>query len=122
MPLRFDHIDLRVPDLAAAIPFYQRLLPALGFVRDAGIEGWFQLETEDGSAFFGVTEDRAHRPNANRIAFRAANVAEVDELSRLLHEIGACEIEGPAWESPEYYAVFFEDPCGNRLEIVHRSI
>jgi hypothetical protein len=48
MSARFDHIDLSVPDLAAVIPFYRGLLPALGFIREVKIEDWFQLETEDG--------------------------------------------------------------------------
>jgi len=32
------------------------------------------------------------------------------------HEIGARNVEGPEWLTPGYYAVFFEDPFGNRLE------
>jgi catechol 2,3-dioxygenase-like lactoylglutathione lyase family enzyme len=121
MAQRLDHIDLRVRDLAAARPFYARLLPALGFIRPVPIEGWFQLESEDGSEFFGIQEDPQYRANTTRIAFRAINVAEVDHLARLLVEIGAANIEGPLFEAPGYYAVFFEDPSGNRLEIVHRT-
>ena len=110
-----------MPDLAAVIPFYRRLLSELGFVCEAQIQNWFQLETEDGSEFFGITEDRNFRPNANRIAFRAASCTEVDALARSLLQVGARNIEGPSLEAPGYYAVFFEDPFGNRLEIVHRA-
>ncbi|HEY5769278.1 MAG TPA: VOC family protein, partial [Terrimicrobium sp.] len=71
--------------------------------------------------FFGVTESRAHLPNQNRIAFWASSVAEVDDIARFLHEIGAAAIEGPEYNgSPAYYAVFFEDPAGNRLEVCYR--
>jgi hypothetical protein len=35
MSARFDHIDLRMPDLAAVIPFYRGLLPALEVVHRA---------------------------------------------------------------------------------------
>ncbi len=128
MPRLFDHIDLRVPDLAAAAPFYRALLPALGFTREVLIEGWLQFEAEgEGEAsteFFGLTEDPAHRPNAIRIAFHAASRGRVDELAALLPAMGARRIEGPGFESEDldtYYAVFFEDPVGNRLEIVHRT-
>lgn len=121
MSARFDHIDLRVPDLAAVITFYRGLLPALGFIREVKIEDWFQLETEDGSEFFGITKDPGYRCNATRIAFRAASDSEVDTLAQRLHEIGARNIEGPMLEAPGYYAVFFEDPFGNRLEVVHRA-
>ena len=119
----FDHIDLRVPDLAKVTDFYRKLLPALGFQRDLTISGWLQYYAEgDGpTEFFGVTESNAHVPNENRIAFWASGVAEVDEIARLLHEIGAQNIEGPDYdESPTYYAVFFEDPAGNRLEVCYR--
>jgi catechol 2,3-dioxygenase-like lactoylglutathione lyase family enzyme len=123
MPIHFDHVDLRVPHLAQAIPFYSRLLPALGFTRDSNIEGWYQFDAEDSDGsgeFFGITEDPAHTPNQNRIAFRARSPADVDFLARLLHEIGARSVEGPEWTSSDYYAVYFEDPFGNRLELVFR--
>jgi catechol 2,3-dioxygenase-like lactoylglutathione lyase family enzyme len=120
---RFDHVDLRVADLAAAGPFYRVLLPALGFVVRVEIEGWLQFEAEGEGAteFFGVTEDRAHVANQNRIAFWAASRERVDELAALLPQIGARVIEGPDFEADDYYAVYFEDPSGNRLEIVHRT-
>lgn len=123
MPRSFDHIDLRVPKLADARPFYEELLPALGFTRDARIEGWLQFEAGYGEVteFFGVTESPGHVPNENRIAFWAANVMDVDRLAELVARLGARNIEGPGFEAPSYYAVFFEDPCGNRLEICHRT-
>ena len=39
---RFDHIDLRVPDLASVREFYGALLPRLGFTEDMNIPGWLQ--------------------------------------------------------------------------------
>lgn len=121
---RLDHIDLRAPDLNAITPFYQRLLPALGFTQDLTVPDWLQFYAEgDGpTEFFGVTESRHHRPNENRIAFWAESKDEVDALARLIKEIGALNIEGPGYdEGPGYYAVFFEDPVGNRLEVCHRA-
>gem|GEM_PF-6587885 len=46
---RFDHIDLRVPDLKKATPFYETLLPALGFTRRVEIDGWLQSEATEKS-------------------------------------------------------------------------
>jgi predicted enzyme related to lactoylglutathione lyase len=122
MRRRFDHIDLRVPDLKAARPFYETLLPALGFTRNAGVEGWLQFEANDGeiTEFFGVTESRAHVPNENRIAFWAESNDLVDRLADVARKAGAHNMEGPMRYEPGYYAVFFEDAWGNRLEICHR--
>jgi predicted lactoylglutathione lyase len=99
------------------------LLLVLGFKRDLTVPEWLQYyaEGEGATEFFGVTESRAHVPNENRIAFWASSVAEINEIARLLHEIGARNIEGPDYEdSAVYYAVFFEDPAGNRLEVCYR--
>jgi predicted enzyme related to lactoylglutathione lyase len=119
-----DHIDLRVRSLAEVRSFYQTLLPALGFDRDAKIEGWIQYERSSDTAvaeFFGVTESAYHVANECRIAFWASSVAEVDRLAEVVRRSGACNIEGPACEAPGYYAVFFEDASGNRFEICHRA-
>ena len=56
----FGHIDLRVPDLKAILPFYEKLLPALGFSRTFHSEQWkvFAAEGElPGAAYFAITED-----------------------------------------------------------------
>lgn len=122
MHRRYDHIDLRVPNLAEAAPFYETLLPALGFTRRVAVEGWLQFEAADGdvTAFFGVTESPSHVANENRIAFWAESIGEVNRIAEVALRAGAQSIEGPMPYEPGYYAVFFEDPCGNRLEICHR--
>lgn len=121
----FDHIDLRVPDLPAARAFYDRLLPTLGFTQWQDVPaGWISWNAPgDPSEFFGFIESRDFVPNENRIAFWAESNAAVDTFVPLLREIGAKNIEGPDDCEGEgyYYAVFFEDPFGNRLEICHRT-
>ena len=101
------------------------LLPALGFTRATRIPNWSQYEAaapDDGpAAFFGVTESPGHVPNENRIAFWAESPAEVDRLAGIVTGADAQNLEGPTWEDEIYYAVFFEDPCGNLLEICHRT-
>lgn len=121
---RYDHVVLRVRNMAACRSFYEQLLPALGFDRDAGIEGWLQYERSDradAAEFFGVTESPNHLANECRIAFWAASKAEVDRLARVVARAGGRKIEGPSYESANYYAVFFEDPSGNRFEVCHRK-
>lgn len=121
----YDHIDLRVPDLEVVRNFYEALLPALGFIGKTEIPGWLQYEaeTEDGgpAEFFGVTESSGHLPNEIRIAFWVETLGDLDRLAEIAVQVGARHLEGPAWENETYYAAFFEDPCGNRLELCHRT-
>lgn len=122
MRRRFDHIDLRVARLADVERFYTALLPALGFTRSVAIEGWLTYEAADGdiTEFFGVTESPGHVPNENRIAFWAESNAEVNRLAEIARNAGGRNIEGPMDYEAGYYAAFFEDPAGNRLEICYR--
>lgn len=120
----FDHVDLRVRNLAEAKLFYEILLPALGFTQEVGIEGWVTYEaagTDGATEFFGVTESPQHVPNENRIAFWADSIRKVDLLAAIAIQAGARNVEGPVYEERGYYAVFFEDPSGNRLEICYRE-
>lgn len=123
MPRLFDHIDLRVPDRKAATAFYEKLLPALGFTKPADIPGWvsYNAEGTEPTEFFGFTESPGHVANENRIAFWAESNESVERCLPLLQEIGAKNIEGPLYEEAGYFAIFFEDPFGNRLEVCHRT-
>jgi catechol 2,3-dioxygenase-like lactoylglutathione lyase family enzyme len=125
-PRLFDHIDLRVKNRAAAQEFYAQILPVIGFRVDKSGEKWglFEAEGELAVDFFGFTEEADHMPNANRIAFWAASREAVDKAAEVIRAAGAKNIEGPELcleYSPGYYAVFFEDPDGNKLEVCHRA-
>ncbi|PZR75742.1 MAG: glyoxalase [Chthoniobacterales bacterium] len=122
----FDHIDLRVKNRKNAQRFYAQVLPALGFHVDKSGDRWglFEAPGERGVDFFGFTEDAGHVPNENRIAFWAESRAAVDKIAEVVERAGGKNIEGPelcAAYSPGYYAVFFEDPDGNKLEVCCRD-
>ena len=121
----FSHIDLYVPSFEAVLPFYDALLPALGFTRTFHTSTWkvFAAEGElPSAAYFAITEDSAHSPNRNLIGFWAADRAEVDRIAQLVLASGGKITDGPRLFpiSPSYYAVYFEDPCGNKYEFLHR--
>ena len=90
MKRRFDHIDLRVRDLASAKRFYGALLPALGFTIDSSGEEWciWQTPGEGPVAFFGFPEEPKHQPNDNRIAFWAENRNQVDRIAVVVRRAG----------------------------------
>ena len=122
----YDHIDLRVKNLARATRFYKRVLPAIGFTRYFAAAGWRMWQTRTKHPrpeFFGFTHDAKHKPGATRIAFWADTRAEVDRVAAVVRKAGGKKIEGPEIcvdYSPNYYAIFFEDPDGNKLEVCCR--
>lgn len=122
----FDHIDLRVKNRKAAQGFYAQILPAIGFRVDKSGEEWGLFEAEGGKAveFFCFEEAADHQPNGNRIAFWTSSREAVDKAAEVIRKAGGRNIEGPELcveYSPGYYAVFFEDPDGNKLEVCHRE-
>jgi catechol 2,3-dioxygenase-like lactoylglutathione lyase family enzyme len=122
---RFGHIDLRVSDVAAALAFYDELLPALGFTERYHSEDWKVWATKEplpSTAYFGVTEDPTHVPNGNRIAFSVTSPGEVERVTEIARRAGAGELSGPKLMpyGPGYYASFFADPSGNLLEVYVR--
>jgi predicted lactoylglutathione lyase len=124
---RLDHIDLRVKDFKRAMKFYKRLLPEIGFTRNRSAGKWgtfYSVGRNKPSEFFGFTQDRTHRPNGTRISFWAETRDEVDRVAQLVRKIGGKNPEGPELcrtYSRGYYAFFFEDPDGNKLEICCRE-
>jgi catechol 2,3-dioxygenase-like lactoylglutathione lyase family enzyme len=111
--------------MSEALPFYEAWLPALGFTQRYHGAEWKVFGTEEelpAAAYFAITESAGHTRNENRIAFWCADRAEVDQIAALVETAGAREISGPKEMpyGPDYYAVYFCDPCGNRFEVYHR--
>ena len=131
-----DHIQLTVKDMAVAVPFYDRLLPLLGFDParrvEATVDGHMHvLEYCHPRLCFAITSprdavagDEVHRRrpgSLHHLAFRADSRAEVDRVHVALLEIGAPIVEPPRLYpeySPTYYAVFFKDLEGLKYEVV----
>ena len=133
-----DHIQITVKDMEVAVPFYDRLLPLLGFDprrrTSAVIEEheFHVVEYSHPRLSFAITsprtafkDDTIHRrkPGAlHHLAFRAESRAEVDRLHTELLRIGAVIVseprEYPEYTPEHYYALFFKDLEGIKYEIV----
>ena len=116
-----SHVDLRVRSRTAAVAFYGTLLAALGHVPRSS-DDWtsYTPEAEDEATgdWFGFIEDPDMTPGPTRIAFAAPTYEDVDRVTTVLLDLGIANIEGPNYSyGPEYYAVFFDDPDGNKLEV-----
>jgi glyoxylase I family protein len=126
------HVDLVVSSIERSLPFYRDLLGPLGWHGVTEVQGernetiWYLWGP--GSSL-GVREALSPREapfdryeiGVHHVAFEAGSRAAVDERAAWLSMQGS-EIEsGPEeyWYSPGYYAVFFYDPDGMKLEIVH---
>jgi predicted enzyme related to lactoylglutathione lyase len=121
----FGHIDLRVQDMSRCLPFYEALLPALGFVRTFHGAQWKVFAAEGdlpSAAYFAIIERPDHTPNRNTIGFWAASPEDVDRIADIVKAKGGVVTSGPQSFpiSASYYAAYFEDPCGNPFEITYR--
>jgi len=122
----FDHIDLRVIDVTAVRPFYDIFLKAFGFRGQRQANGdvvYYRVSERRVKEAIAIIESVGHVPNEARLAFHADSTEDVDRIAGLARGAGARDFEAPQW-CPEiadrYYAAFFEDPSGNRLEVVYR--
>jgi glyoxylase I family protein len=131
-----DHLDLVVTTLERSLDFYRRLLEPLGYVRTSEIEGergervvYIGRQGGMGSVSLREAQSDAHAVPYDRygvglhhLAFAAPSREVVDERAAWLRAEGATIESGPEeyGYTPGYYAVFFHDPDGIKLELVHR--
>ena len=121
------HVDLTVSDFRRSKDFYAKVMPLMGFERlpkEFGAVAW------RGDSIIAIQpakpeeRDRIHSryaPGLHHLAFRAPSRAAVDALHTELVALGAAILDPPADYpySAGYYAIFFADPDGMKLEYVH---
>ena len=123
-----DHLVLSVSDLDRSKAYYGRVLGFLGFKlkHDMGdFAGW-----SNGKTLFWIAQaDSAGRKRKHRkgdigfhhYAFELDSRTAVDALGAFLEETGLPVADPPGSYNgdDQYYAVFFHDPDGMRLEAMH---
>ena len=123
-----DHLDLTVNDLARSTSFYATVLGALGFRRVAHEHyvAWGNAHMnialrEASREQVGAAFDRS-RVGFHHLALKARRRDDVDRFHAFLLREGVEVLDAPAeypQYGPGYYAVFFADPDGMKLELVH---
>ena len=131
---RMHHLDLSVSDAPGAYPLYALFLTHMGYVEaDHRPDGYTEWDhPADGYLSIGMAPSKgenAHRPHdryspgLHHAAWLAASKEDVDQLYAKLVAFGATILDPPA-DYPKYnggrgyYAVFFADPDGLKLEYV----
>lgn len=124
------HIIINVNDFDRSKQFYEWLMPQLGYTAQTHTYekslGWFSYS---GGTFWiqqAADQFKGEQFNKGRVglcevAFAAESVAQVDALAKELESHGAKIIEPPKEYPyvPGYYAVFFTDPDGMKLEFAY---
>jgi len=119
-----DHLVLSVGDFARSKEFYNKLLRFLGFKLKydyADMAGWSNGKT----LFWIAAADAEGRKRKYRkgdigfhhYAFELSSRKDVDELGAFLESNGMTVIDPPGeYYDENYYAVYFTDPDGMKLE------
>lgn len=140
-----SHIDLSVGYPDRAIPFYHALLSALGYRRwEIADPEWaephpqratWSIRNADGS-IFGIEVRPArpasrnrrydrYEPGPHHIAFHAGSEALVDQVHAAIVAVGGEVLDPPRdygghpAYGKQYYAAFFADPDGVKLEVCY---
>jgi catechol-2,3-dioxygenase len=117
--MKLDHIVLLVGSLDASLPYYQTLLPLIGFEKSRD-HVWgnadriyfdFKEATEPGEGY------RRYGVGLNHLGFTASSKEAVEEIASKMaaagFEVPALQRLGNSW------ALFMKDPDGMRFEITY---
>jgi catechol 2,3-dioxygenase-like lactoylglutathione lyase family enzyme len=127
------HIGVNVPDLPAAKRYYDVVMPLLGFQEFLSNDHEFAYRPVGGKPgtylfFYPSAEESeysAHRTGLQHLAFMVPTRAAVDDVHRVVSDL-ALGVGGRVLHEPQhfrqypppYYATFWLDPCGFKLEAV----
>jgi catechol 2,3-dioxygenase-like lactoylglutathione lyase family enzyme len=124
-----DHVYIAVRDLQRSVAFYDRVMEVLGY-RKAGstIAGEPHVHYFNRQFGFslrparpGTPDHDPYAPGVHHFCFRVVDEAAVDRAAAELRAAGA-SVTAPRYYpeyAPDYYATFFEDPDGMRLEVTN---
>jgi catechol 2,3-dioxygenase-like lactoylglutathione lyase family enzyme len=124
----FDHVYIAVSDLPRAEAFYDRVMTLVGFRKNAFTLGG-EAHVQYYNRHFGLVLRTARRvaphdpyaPGLHHLCLRVETIADVASVADALRAAGIDAT--PARNYPEYaddyWATFFSDPDGIRLEVTN---
>jgi glyoxylase I family protein len=132
------HVDLVCRDVGRSIAFYRAVLGELGLTQPVTFEGergeqiHYMRFPGDGSGSFGLRQASGpeaeqpfelYAPGLHHLAFAVERRSDVELAHDAAASAGAEILHGPReWPGyhPDYYATFFLDPDGFRVEVRSR--
>jgi catechol 2,3-dioxygenase-like lactoylglutathione lyase family enzyme len=132
MLVGLGHVDLVCAELDASLSFYATVFGPLGLELPCLVDGERGEEIhylrfpQRGSGSLGLRQAldqqkfELYAPGLHHLAFAVETRADVDAVHGAALEAGAEVLHAPRlWSQyhPEYYATFFLDPDGFRLEV-----
>jgi glyoxylase I family protein len=133
-----SHIALTVSDLERPTAFYNRMFDFIGLkavevpestqqAMKTRLKAWvgpgYSISIRPSKGEFGRRLHDRNAPGFNHLALTAENRSEVEDLYEFLKQVGATILDAPAEYSysPGYYAVYFTDPDGLKLEFAYAA-
>lgn len=124
----FDHVYITVSDMGRSEEFYDRLMWVLGFHKNTFAIGG-DPHIQYFNRHFGfvlrparsLTAHDPYSPGLHHLCLRVASPEDVVSVATQLQAagIGATDAELHPDYAPDYWATFFNDPDGVRLEVTN---
>lgn len=113
------YVTVGTNDLAKAAKFYDDLLAGMGAKRFMEMESFIAWATEPSAPGFSITKPFDGNPasvgNGVMIAFAVDSTDKVDALHAKAMELGGTDEGAPGARSDNFYAGYFRDLDGNKL-------
>ena len=123
-----DHIYIAVSDMTRAEAYYDRVMTVLGFRKNSFTLGG-DPHVQYYNRHFGFVlrpakSTRSHdsyAPGLHHFCLRVDSVQDVQTVARELQSAGIAASEATHYPqyAPDYWATFFTDPDGIRLEVTN---
>lgn len=119
----FDHVSIKVKDLANSKTFYEKAFSSLGYKVSFGKEGLFYAFDIGNHCLFEIIQsDEKTSITSTHIAFRVSSREQVHAFYTAAIKAGAKNNGEPGPRpqyTKQYYACFILDPNGHNIEAMH---
>ena len=115
------YVTLATNDLTRGAAFYDALAAELGAARVMDNERFIAWGPPDGAPGNGLPHPENGQPatvgNGVMVALLARDRAQVDRLHALALQLGGADEGAPGERFTGFYAAYFRDPDGNKLNV-----